>query len=87
MASTAKSERLRAAASRFAAFFDELRQTFVEREDVLDQLALALWSREHVLVTGPPGTAKSRLAWSVLGRIVDTGTVQPTMTFKILPGT
>ncbi len=79
LASTAKSERLRAAASRFAAFFDELRQTFVEREDVLDQLALALLSREHVLVTGPPGTAKSRLAWSVLGRIVDEKSGKPSL--------
>ena len=35
---------------------------FVEREDLLAQIALALLSREHVLMTGPPGTAKSQLA-------------------------
>ena len=64
-------ERLTAAASRLKAFFDELSETFVERDDALQQIALALLSREHVLLTGPPGTAKSRLAWSVLGRIPD----------------
>jgi MoxR-like ATPase len=72
-------ERLSAAAARLKAFFDELSDVFVEREDALKQIALALLSREHVLVTGPPGTAKSRLAWSVLGRIVDENSGQPSL--------
>lgn len=42
----------------------------MERGDVLAQIALALLAREHVLVAGPPGTAKSQLASAVLGRIV-----------------
>lgn len=62
--------RLRAAMQRFRAFFEELRGAFVERGDVLGQIALALLSREHVLVAGPPGTAKSQLASAALGRIV-----------------
>lgn len=70
---------LRAAAVRFRAFFDELRHTFVEREDVLAQVALALLGREHVLMTGPPGTAKSGIAAAVLGRIVDERTGQPSL--------
>jgi MoxR-like ATPase len=68
--------RVEAAATRFRAFFEELKGTFFEREDVLRQVALALLSKEHALMTGPPGTAKSQLAHSVIGRIVceDTGT-------------
>ena len=62
------------AAARFVAFFEELREAFVERDDVLQQIALALLGREHVLMTGPPGTAKSQLARAVLGRVLDAKT-------------
>ncbi len=55
----------------FQAFLDGQRAAFLEREAVLEQLALALLAREHVLLTGPPGTAKSALAHSVLGGIVE----------------
>ena len=68
-----------AAASRFRAFFDELRLAFVEREDVLRQVALSLLSREHVLLMGPPGTAKSQIATAVFGRIVDETTGEPSL--------
>lgn len=60
---------LTGAANRFVGFFRELQTVFVEREEVLQQLALALLSRQHLLMTGPPGTAKSKLAQAVLGRI------------------
>ena len=55
----------------FQAFLDAQRAVFLEREAVLEQLALALLAREHVLLTGPPGTAKSALAHAVLGGIVE----------------
>jgi MoxR-like ATPase len=67
------------ATNRFVAFFRELGDLFIEREDVLHQIALALLSREHVLVTGPPGTAKSKLAYAVLGRITCEQTHQPSL--------
>lgn len=70
---------LRVAQKRFRAFFEELGRTFVEREDVLTQVALALLGREHVLLTGPPGTAKSGIASAVLGRIVDERTGKPSL--------
>ena len=54
---------------RFNRFFTELESIFVERSPVIDQFRLALLSREHVLVTGPPGTAKSQLAAAVIRRI------------------
>jgi MoxR-like ATPase len=66
--------RLSRASERFRLFFGELSEAFVEREDALAQIALALLGREHVLMTGPPGTAKSKLARAVLGRIVDERT-------------
>lgn len=75
---TANAE-LRAAAERFRAFFQELGRTFVERDDLLAQIALALLAREHVLMTGPPGTAKSGVASAVLGRIVDERTGKPSV--------
>ena len=67
------------ARKRFSAFFAELRRVFVERDDVLKQIALALLAREHVLMTGPPGTAKSRLAAAVIGRVVDDESLEPSV--------
>ena len=64
---------------RFAAYFQELREAFLERDDVLQQIALALLAREHVLLMGPPGTAKSQLARAVLGRILDATTGEPSL--------
>lgn len=79
MSFDASSLRYRAAAARFAAFFEELGEIFVEREDVLAQLQLALLSREHSLLTGPPGTAKSQLASATFGRILDEETGLPSL--------
>lgn len=71
--------RRRLALERFAAFFTELEGSFLERTDVLHQVALALLCREHALMTGPPGTGKSRVANAVLGRIVDSETGEPSL--------
>ena len=72
-------ERLGLAGKRFAEFFRELEGAFVERNTLLRQVALALLCREHVLMTGPPGTAKSRVASAVLGRILDESTGEPSL--------
>ncbi len=71
--------RVEAAANRFRSFFAELHGLFLERDDLLEQLALALLSREHLLVTGPPGTAKSQLASAVFARILDEETGEPSL--------
>ncbi|CAN5277001.1 hypothetical protein BH09MYX1_BH09MYX1_02780 [soil metagenome] len=71
--------RFEAAGARFVAFFQELGRTFVEREELLTQIALALLSREHVLMTGPPGTAKSGIASAVLRRVVDEKSRAPSI--------
>ncbi len=70
---------LDAAMGRFRDFFNELKSVFIERDEVLTQSALALLAREHQLITGPPGTAKSQLAALVLGRIVDEQTGKPSL--------
>ncbi len=71
--------RLEAAGARFVAFFNELGRNFVEREELLAQVALGLLSREHVLMTGPPGTAKSGIASAVLRRVIDERTGLPSL--------
>src|SRR3954447_8325675 len=51
---------------------DPLKQRFVGRDEVVDLIALAVVSGEHLFLHGPPGTAKSMLirqfASSVQGR-------------------
>lgn len=49
----------------------ELQARFLERDDVVDGLLAALVAREHVLLLGPPGTAKSMLASELCARIED----------------
>jgi MoxR-like ATPase len=72
------------AARAFRHFFGELRDAYLERETLFTQIELALLSREHVLVVGPPGTAKSAIASAVLGRIVDERTGLPSLFSKQL---
>ncbi|HTN73383.1 MAG TPA: AAA family ATPase [Methylomirabilota bacterium] len=48
---------------------EELRQTFLERADLIDGALSALLSAHHVLIIGPPGTAKSMLADELCRRI------------------
>lgn len=79
MISTHAPNHLVTALARFRRFFEELEATFVERENVLTQIALALLGRQHVLMSGPPGTAKSQLASLVLGRILDESTGAPSL--------
>jgi MoxR-like ATPase len=47
----------------------ELCEHFLEREAVVEGLLCALLARAHVLVIGPPGTAKSELSHEVCQRV------------------
>ena len=57
------------AQSKIARIRDELNQIFLERAELIDGALCALLSGHHVLVIGPPGTAKSMLAEELCQRI------------------
>src|ERR671919_2153978 len=48
---------------------EELKQMFLERSDLIDGALAALLSSHHLLIIGPPGTAKSMLADEMCRRI------------------
>ena len=47
----------------------ELNDNYLERKDVVRGLLVGLLTRQHVLLLGPPGTAKSMVANDLCGRI------------------
>ncbi len=50
---------------------NELSATYLEREEVVEGLLCALVAGQHVLLLGPPGTAKSELAHELCKRVED----------------
>lgn len=70
-ATPTRHDRTRLLARTFATRLEEVKQGFVERDEVVDLLALATLCREHALLIGPPGTAKTRLIERYC-RILDT---------------
>jgi len=48
---------------------EELQQLFLERAELIDGALAALLAAQHVLIVGPPGTAKSMLADELCHRI------------------
>jgi MoxR-like ATPase len=45
----------------FTAVLRDVKERFVDRDQAIDLLGLAVVAREHVLVLGPPGTAKTQV--------------------------
>jgi MoxR-like ATPase len=58
------------AQEKLAKIRDELKQTFLERNELIDGALSALLSSQHLLIIGPPGTAKSMLADEICRRVV-----------------
>lgn len=56
-------------AMKLAQIRTELRATYCERESEIDGLLVAILAMEHVLLLGPPGTAKSALSRSVCSAV------------------
>lgn len=61
------------AAERFRAFFGVINQRLLERGYLVDLISVALLAKEHVLIMGPPGNAKSMLSDEILGNILELG--------------
>jgi MoxR-like ATPase len=57
------------ALSKLSSIREELNHLFLERADLIDGALCALLSASHILVIGPPGTAKSMLADELCRRI------------------
>lgn len=57
--------------ARLRAIAGELSDRFLERDDVVRSLVVAVLAGQHSLMLGPPGTAKSELARELTGRIED----------------
>lgn len=53
----------------FNAIFTHAAESIVERDEVLDAVKLALLSKNHVLIMGPAGVAKSMIANNIFARI------------------
>lgn len=54
---------------KFRKIEEELNERFIERQEVARGLLVGLLSRQHVLLLGPPGTAKSEMAENLCARI------------------
>ncbi len=57
----ARVREVRLKARRFASRLDDISEEFVDRDEVVRVLGLAVLCREHALLIGPPGVAKSSL--------------------------
>jgi MoxR-like ATPase len=64
------------ALSKLARIREELNRMFLERTDLIDGAIVAMLSANHVLIIGPPGTAKSMLADELCRRIEGTNYFQ-----------
>ena len=57
------------AVDRIRIYFQAINRRFVEREDIIKQIMYAMMMREHIMINGPTGAAKSRLSHVVFSGI------------------
>ncbi|MEU8633206.1 AAA family ATPase [Amycolatopsis sp. NPDC048633] len=61
MAVPSLNDAMKVRSGKFKARLEDVKQHYIGRDDVVDLLGLAAVCQEHVLLIGPPGTAKSGL--------------------------
>lgn len=65
-------KRALAIAGKLKTITQEMKTLFVERDNIIDSMMVALIAGQHVLLLGPPGTGKSLLASEFFKRIDDS---------------
>lgn len=76
---------LQVLADRADALRSEIGKAVLGQEDIVDMLIVALFARGHILIEGPPGTAKTLLARSFAATLsLDFGRIQ--FTPDLMPG-
>jgi MoxR-like ATPase len=58
------------ALAKFDAYFNFFRDAFIQRDPIILRIKYAIVMKEHILLKGKPGTAKSDLAMAILKNIV-----------------
>jgi ABC-type hemin transport system ATPase subunit len=72
--------------AKIVALRDELAATLLERETAIETALLALLTGEHLLLLGPPGTAKSMLVRAICERIEGASYFERLLTAFQTPG-
>lgn len=73
------------AVAKISAFRGALNAVFAERDGEINAVLTALVAEEHVLLLGPPGTAKSLLTRAICGAITGAGYFEYLLTKFTLP--
>src|SRR5260370_42183155 len=74
---------LHASVTTFRTLEQHLQHLLIERDEAIHAALLALIAREHLLLVGPPGTAKSLLV-NLLARSIVDSAGHPLPTFSYL---
>ncbi len=78
-------EKLAAAVVSFNSAIDQLDDVLVERSNEITAIKLCLLAREHIILEGSPGVAKSRIAHELFRRIKGASTFQKQLTSTTQP--
>lgn len=70
--------------SKIQGFLKEVQGAFLERDEIVEAVLLAILGRQHVLMLGPPGTAKSKVV-QTLNEKIDGSEYFRTLAHRLSP--